>query len=147
MKCVRQFFAQREKRLSEPGVLKESHPGQNMCDHLLTMDIFRGLGLDDFAVIGHASEKRTCCQDKLIYLQEDPVEALFLLKRGRMRLYRLTPSGKRLELVVIDPCTFFRGNAAPRGIDASHLCRSVSQCSDSYCRRPRAPNNALFEHV
>jgi CRP/FNR family transcriptional regulator len=78
-----------------------------MCDHLLTMDFFRGLGLDDFAVIGHASEKRTCCQDKLIYSQEDPVEALFLLKRGRMRLYRLTPSGKRLELVVIDPRTFF----------------------------------------
>src|SRR5260370_7507008 len=78
-----------------------------MCDHRLTIDIFRGLLPQDFGVIGHAIEKRTCCQGQLIYSQEDPVEALFLLKRGRVRLYRLTPSGKRLELAVIEPGTFF----------------------------------------
>jgi CRP/FNR family cyclic AMP-dependent transcriptional regulator len=104
---VRHFFAQRENRLSEPGDLMESHAGQHMCDHLLTMDIFRGLLPQDFGIIGHAIEKRTCCQGQLIYSQEDPVEALFLLKRGRVRLYRLTPSGKRLELAVIEPGTFF----------------------------------------
>jgi CRP-like cAMP-binding protein len=107
MKRVRHFITQRENGLLEPGVLKESHAGQNICDHLLTMDIFRGLGLQDFAVISHAIEKRTSCQGQLIYSQEDPVEALFLLKHGRVRLYRLTPSGKRLELAVIEPGTFF----------------------------------------
>ncbi len=52
-------------------------------------------------------EKRTCCKGQILYSQEDQVEALFLLKRGRVRLYRLTPSGKRLELAVIEPGTFF----------------------------------------
>ena len=104
---VRHLLARQENRLSEPVALMESPAGQGLCDHLLTMDIFRGLGSQDFGVIGHALEKRTCCQGQLIYSQEDPVEALFLLKRGRVRLYRLTPSGKRLELAVIEPGTFF----------------------------------------
>ncbi len=104
---VHHLFARQEHRLGEPATLMESPAGQGLCDHLLTMDIFRGLGSQDFGVIGHALEKRTCCQGQLIYSQEDPVEALFLLKRGRVRLYRLTPSGKRLELAVIEPGTFF----------------------------------------
>jgi CRP/FNR family cyclic AMP-dependent transcriptional regulator len=103
----RHFFTQQENRLGETGALMEPSLGQSLCDHLLTMDIFRGLGPQDFGVIGHAIEKRTCCQGQIIYSQEDPVEALFLLKRGRVRLYRLTPSGKRLELAVIEPGTFF----------------------------------------
>jgi len=32
---------------------------------------------------------------------------LFLLKRGRVQLYRLTPAGKRLELATVEPGTFF----------------------------------------
>ena len=31
----------------------------------------------------------------------------FLLKSGSVRLYRLTPSGKRLDLAVIEPGMFF----------------------------------------
>ncbi len=104
---VRHLLARQENRLSEPVALMESPTGQSMCDHLLTIDIFRGLGSQDFGVIGHEIEKRTCCKGQILYSQEDPVEALFLLKRGRVRLYRLTPSGKRLELAVIEPGTFF----------------------------------------
>ena len=104
---VRHLFARQQNRLSEPVGLMESPAGQHMCDHLLTIDIFRGLGPQDFVVIGHEIEKRTCCKGQIIYSQEEPVEALFLLKGGRVRLYRLTPSGKRLELAVIKPGTFF----------------------------------------
>src|SRR5262249_52861831 len=44
---------------------------------------------------------------QILYSQEDRAEVLFLLKRGRVQLYRLTPSGKRLDLATIEPGTFF----------------------------------------
>ncbi len=104
---VRHLFVRQRNRLTEPVKLIESPAGQNICDHLLTIDIFNGLLPQDFGVIGHEIEKRRYCKGQIIYSQEDPVEALFLLKSGRVRLYRLTPSGKRLDLAVIEPGTFF----------------------------------------
>ena len=59
------------------------------------------------AAFEQQTEMRTCRKGQILYSQEDRAEVLFLLKRGRVQLYRLTPSGKRLELAVIEPGTFF----------------------------------------
>ena len=59
------------------------------------------------AAFEQQTEMRTCRRGQILYSQEDRAEVLFLLKRGRVQLYRLTPSGKRLELAVIEPGTFF----------------------------------------
>lgn len=76
-------------------------------DYLLTMDIFCDLGADVIDAIAHQTEMRTCRKGQILYSQEDRAEALFILKRGRVQMYRLTPSGKRLELATIEPGTFF----------------------------------------
>jgi CRP-like cAMP-binding protein len=44
---------------------------------------------------------------QILYSQQDRAEVLFLLKRGRVQVYRLTPAGKRLELATIESGTFF----------------------------------------
>ncbi len=75
--------------------------------YLLTMDIFRDLGREMIEHLVHQTQMRTCQKGQVLYAQEDRAETLFLLKRGRVQLYRLTPSGKRLELAVIPPGTFF----------------------------------------
>ncbi len=59
------------------------------------------------AAFEQQTEMRTCRRGQILYSQEDRAEVLFLLKRGRVQLYRLTPAGKRLELAVIAPGTFF----------------------------------------
>jgi len=59
------------------------------------------------AAFEQQTEMRTCRRGQILYSQEDRAEVLFLLKRGRVQLYRLTPSGKRLELATIEPGTFF----------------------------------------
>ena len=59
------------------------------------------------AAFEQQTEMRTCRRGQILYSQEDRAEVLFLLKRGRVQLYRLTPAGKRLELAVIEPGTFF----------------------------------------
>ena len=74
---------------------------------MLTMDIFRDLEPEAMAAFEQQTEMRTCRKGQILYSQEDRAEVLFLLKRGRVQLYRLTPSGKRLEVAVIQPGTFF----------------------------------------
>ncbi len=76
-------------------------------DCMLTMDIFCDLEPEAMAAFEQQTEMRTCRKGQILYSQEDRAEVLFLLKRGRVQLYRLTPSGKRLELAVIEPGTFF----------------------------------------
>ena len=76
-------------------------------DCMLTMDIFCDLEPEAMAAFEQQTEMRTCRKGQILYSQEDRAEVLFLLKRGRVQLYRLTPSGKRLELAVIGPGTFF----------------------------------------
>jgi len=76
-------------------------------DYLLTMDVFRDLPPEQITMIEHATVMRTISKGQVIYSQEDRAEALFLLKRGRVSIYRLTPSGKRLELATIGPKAFF----------------------------------------
>ena len=76
-------------------------------EYLLTMDIFRDLSPEQIEMIERATIMRTIPKGQVIYSQEDRAEALFLLKRGEVTIYRLTPAGKRLELATIGPKAFF----------------------------------------
>ncbi|MBM4417306.1 MAG: Crp/Fnr family transcriptional regulator [Chloroflexi bacterium] len=49
----------------------------------------------------------TVAKGKTIYRQDDTAEGLFLLKQGGVRLSRIAPSGKRLDLALLEPGTFF----------------------------------------
>ena len=74
---------------------------------LLEMDLFCDLDRAAMAAIEQQTEMRTCSKGQILYSQEDRAEVLFLLKRGRVQLYRLTPAGKRLDLAMLKPGTFF----------------------------------------
>jgi CRP/FNR family transcriptional regulator, cyclic AMP receptor protein len=76
-------------------------------NYLLTMDIFRDLDKEVIAQLVHQTRMHTYQKGQRLYSQEDRAETLFLLKQGRIQLYRLTPSGKRLKLATISPGTFF----------------------------------------
>ncbi|HEX8997365.1 MAG TPA: Crp/Fnr family transcriptional regulator [Ktedonobacterales bacterium] len=76
-------------------------------DYLLEMDIFRDLRPEQIEMIENQTIMRAIPKGRLIYSQEDRAEALFLLKRGRVSIYRLTPAGKRLDIGAVGPHTFF----------------------------------------
>jgi len=44
---------------------------------------------------------------QVLYAPGERSEALFLLKRGRVRLYKTTPDGKEVTLFVVEPGTMF----------------------------------------
>src|SRR5258708_11908701 len=94
------------KRRIQPRGRRGSAAPPKEC--MLAMDIFCDLEPAAMAAFEQQTEMRTCRKGQLLYSQEDRAEVLFLLKRGRVQLYRLTPSGKRLDLAVIEPGAFFR---------------------------------------
>ncbi len=98
---------------------------------LREIDIFRDLLPDDLVWLEQSTRMTTAPRGRVIYHQEDRAEGLFLLKKGRVRLYRLSPSGKKLELAVLEPGTFFgempllgehMRNATAEAIEDCTLC-------------------------
>src|SRR5713226_7769098 len=102
---ARHSFSLFPKRRTQPRWQMGSAASPKEC--MLAMDIFCDLSPAAMAAFERQTEMRTCRKGQLLYSQEDRAEVLFLLKRGRVQLYRLTPSGKRLELAVIEPGAFF----------------------------------------
>jgi CRP/FNR family transcriptional regulator, cyclic AMP receptor protein len=103
---TRRAFSLLHWRRTEPVQPSGASALQNR-DCMLTMDIFCDLEPEAMATFEQQTEMRTCRKGQILYSQEDRAEVLFLLKHGRVQLYRLTPTGKRLEVAVIEPGTFF----------------------------------------
>jgi CRP-like cAMP-binding protein len=49
----------------------------------------------------------TCKAGRIFYMPNDTGEVLFLLKKGRVELYRISPEGKKLVLAVLGPGAIF----------------------------------------
>ncbi|HEY7124849.1 MAG TPA: Crp/Fnr family transcriptional regulator [Ktedonobacterales bacterium] len=74
---------------------------------LLAIDLFSDLGEEDIQSLRREMTEQFFAKGQIIYLQEEQAQELFLLKKGRVQTYRLTTSGKRLELTTVPAGTFF----------------------------------------
>ena len=70
-------------------------------------DLFRGLAQDEMRRIGDRLPMATAHRGQLIYAPGETPEALFLLKAGRVRVYRLAEDGRKLVLGTFGPGTAF----------------------------------------
>lgn len=75
--------------------------------YLSAQVIFRDLGPDEVEQIGRLTTMTTCAPRKVFYEPEDKSEVLFLLKKGRVQLYRLSPGGKKMVTGIIEAGAFF----------------------------------------
>ncbi|MCC6179861.1 MAG: Crp/Fnr family transcriptional regulator [Chloroflexi bacterium] len=75
--------------------------------HLSTIDIFRDLEPQVLSWLAVHTRMVTARRGQHIYTPGETSEALFLLKAGRIRIYRLTVEGKKLVLSTLGPHTFF----------------------------------------
>jgi CRP-like cAMP-binding protein len=57
--------------------------------------------------VDRATTITTCRRGKILYMPEDTSEVLFLLKEGRVQLYRISPDGKKLVIGTVGPGTIF----------------------------------------
>jgi CRP/FNR family transcriptional regulator, cyclic AMP receptor protein len=69
---------------------------------LREVDLFAGLGLDQLKEISRTLPMTACRTGGLVTSPGDTDERLYIVKRGRVRVYRITPDGKQLTLDILD---------------------------------------------
>jgi CRP-like cAMP-binding protein len=74
---------------------------------LSTIEIFQDLTQREMEEIDQAATLSTCEAGRVFYGPEETGEVLFLLKRGRVQLYRLSPEGKKLVVEILEPGSVF----------------------------------------
>lgn len=70
-------------------------------------DLFHDLSDQDMDRVGGMTVMSECPRGQEVYAPDDTRETLFLLKRGRVQIYRLSADGKKLILSTIEPGTVF----------------------------------------
>ncbi|MGE3911851.1 MAG: Crp/Fnr family transcriptional regulator [Chloroflexota bacterium] len=95
----------------EPGAPGQSAVSRYAPDqkirHLSLIDILRDLEQPTLAWLADHTTMVTARRGQHIYTPGETREALFLLKTGNVRLYRLTADGKKLVLSTLGPHTVF----------------------------------------
>jgi CRP/FNR family cyclic AMP-dependent transcriptional regulator len=71
------------------------------------VDIFQDLTPAELEDMERAMTLTRCERGRILYMPEETGEVLFLLKEGRVQLYRISPDGKKLVITSIGPGTIF----------------------------------------
>jgi CRP-like cAMP-binding protein len=74
---------------------------------LSKIDVFQDLAPQEVDQLDRQITMSTCEAGRVFYTPAEMGEALFLLKMGRVQLYRLSPEGKKLVVAVLDSGTIF----------------------------------------
>ena len=69
---------------------------------LREVDLFAGLSLEQLMEISQTLPMTICRIGGIVTSPDDDAERLYIVKHGRVRLYRLTPDGKQLTLDILD---------------------------------------------
>jgi len=60
--------------------------------------LFQGLSETDMQAIGHATTMSHCVRGQQILSPDDDPDRIHIVKKGRVRVYRMSPDGKQLTL-------------------------------------------------
>jgi CRP-like cAMP-binding protein len=80
---------------------------EQKIDYLQMVDIFQDLSKADMQEMDRTTTMSTCKPGKIFYQPEDTSEVLFILKKGRVQLYRISPEGKKLVIATVGAGTIF----------------------------------------
>jgi CRP/FNR family cyclic AMP-dependent transcriptional regulator len=75
--------------------------------YLKTVDIFQDLADEELGALETSIQTIPCASGKIFYAPEDSGEALFILKEGKVQLYRISPEGRKLVTNTLGPGTIF----------------------------------------
>ncbi|WP_226962763.1 Crp/Fnr family transcriptional regulator [Streptomyces sp. C8S0] len=71
------------------------------------IDIFRDLSEAEMDAIAAAAPMKTYSAGGLLYSPSQPSEVLFILQKGRVRIFRVSADGRALTTAIISPGTIF----------------------------------------
>lgn len=107
------------KRLIGEGKYNASHAHAEAVEHiepstlrqkigyLSMMDLFRDFTPEEMQEIDRATRMQMCTAGRVFYSPEETGEVLFILKKGAVQIYRMSPEGRKLVIAQLPPYSFF----------------------------------------
>jgi CRP-like cAMP-binding protein len=101
---------------------------EKKLSYLSGIDIFRDLNANEFAEIEPYVTTYSYGPGRMFYMPEDHGEVIFFLTEGKVQLYRLSLSGKKLVTAILGPGDFFgEMSVVGRGVHST-FAQSVDVC-------------------
>ena len=75
--------------------------------YLSELTVFQDLSPREMDELNRITTMSTVPRGRVFYRPEEPGEVLFILKEGRVQLYRISPEGKKLVITTLGPHTLF----------------------------------------
>jgi len=75
--------------------------------HLSTIELFQDLSEREQEELDRITTMSTVRRGKVLYRPDEMGEVLFILKSGRVQLYRISPEGKKLVITTLDNGSLF----------------------------------------
>lgn len=83
-----------------------AQPAEKMR-YLSELAVFQDLSPREMEELNRITTMSTVPRGRVFYRPEEPGEVLFILKEGRVQLYRISPEGKKLVITTLGPHTLF----------------------------------------
>ena len=75
--------------------------------YLSELAVFQDLSPREMEELNRIITMSTVQRGRVFYRPEEPGEVMFILKEGRVQLYRISPEGKKLVITTLGPHTLF----------------------------------------
>lgn len=95
------------RRLFRPRATPRYPEREQKLRYLLETEFFQGMSSEELAEVERVTTMTTCRRGRVFFTPGETGEVLFILKRGRVQLYRLAPDGKKLILATLGSGTVF----------------------------------------
>lgn len=118
-------------------------PPQQKVDYLSTITIFRDLSQPELMQMDRTLKMSTCHAGKIFYMPDDQAELLFLLKKGRVQLYRMSPAGKKIVVATLGPGAIFGEMALVGQRMHNTFAQALDECT--LCVMSRADIERLLQ--
>ena len=86
--------------------VSQTQPAEKMR-YLSELAVFQDLTPREMEELNRITTMSTVARGRVFYRPEEPGEVLFILKEGRVQLYRISPEGKKLVITTLGPHTLF----------------------------------------
>ncbi len=80
---------------------------ESKIGYLRSNELFQDLNDEEMKELDRMTAMTTCERGRIFYTPGETGEVLFLLKKGRVQIYRLSPEGKKLVITTLEAGTLF----------------------------------------
>jgi CRP/FNR family transcriptional regulator, cyclic AMP receptor protein len=92
-------------------------------------DLLADLPAEDRAEVARMVSVAEYPAGHIFYAPDDPADRVYLLQRGRVRLYKLSPEGRALTLMLLEPPAIFGEMALAEGGRHDSFAETMADCT------------------